>query len=85
MKTINFLVFSDNITEAKTMLCTCDVNFIWCINNKDYIDLWIMSLCDHNIICHSTFGWWGAYLNRSKNNAISCDNEDKRIHCALYL
>lgn len=85
MKTINFLVFSDNITEAKTMLCTCDVNFIWCINNKDYIDLWIMSLCDHNIICHSTFGWWGAYLNRSKNKMVLYPTELINFYSKLYI
>jgi hypothetical protein len=31
--------------------------------NEDYIDLWICSLCTHNITTYSTFSWWGAFLN----------------------
>lgn len=67
---INIFVFSDNIQESKKILQNLIYNFIYCENNFDYIDLWIMSLCSDNIICHSTMGWWGAYLNKNKNKTI---------------
>ena len=67
---INYFVFSDNMDKAKNMLSSLDKTFVYCENNYDYIDIWIMSLCNHNIICHSTFGWWGAYLNKNKDKLV---------------
>ena len=67
---INYFVCSDDITGAKNILSGLNYNFIYLKENLDYIDLWIMSLCNDNIICHSTFGWWGAYLNKNKNKTV---------------
>ena len=65
---IVYIIVSDNIDIVKNNYH--DDRFIYCEGNNDYIDIWIISLCNHNIICHSTFGWWGSFLNKSKNKIV---------------
>ena len=64
-----FFICSDNIEWCKNNI-PIELNVIFVQDNPDYIDMWIMSLCQHNIICHSTLGWWGAYLNNNKNKIV---------------
>jgi hypothetical protein len=39
---------------------------------EDYEELWMMSLCNTNIMSNSSFSWWGSYLNKNKGKRVFC-------------
>lgn len=66
--TEKFIIFSDDIEW-------CKLNFIgdkYCFieNEKDYVELYLMSMCNNVITCNSSFSWWGAWLNNNNNKII---------------
>jgi hypothetical protein len=67
---IHYYLVSDNISYYLDLISKLDIKFTYVQNNPDYIDLWIQTLCDHNIICCSTFSWWGAYLNNNSDKIV---------------
>ncbi len=64
-----FLIFSNDIDWCKTNLNFIK-NKIFISENLDYQDLYLMSMCNHNIIANSSFSWWGAWLNQHSNKKI---------------
>tara|TARA_R100001163_G_C5049414_1_gene186340 strand:- start:179 stop:937 length:759 start_codon:yes stop_codon:yes gene_type:complete len=64
----NIFIFSDDISWCKENLSFNNMLFVE--GNTDVEDLWLMSLCEKNIIVNSSFSWWGAYLNKNRNKKV---------------
>lgn len=57
----HIFLFSDNHQFLKNLKLQNKI----IISEKDYEELWLMSLCQNNIISNSTFSWWGSFLNQN--------------------
>lgn len=67
----HYFIFSDDISWAKNNLL---------INNRcivvdtrtlpPWCDMYLMSICNHNIIANSSYSWWGAWLNKNKDKIV---------------
>jgi hypothetical protein len=64
-----FIIFSDDIDYCKSLFAESE-NILYINNNDPYVDLCLMSMCDHNIIANSSFSWWGAWLNDNPHKKV---------------
>jgi hypothetical protein len=62
-----FFIFSDDINWVKENFKLDKTTYYVDFNSSGnaYLDLWLMSLCKHQIIANSSFSWWGAWLNQN--------------------
>jgi len=80
-KAINYI--DENITNTKYFIFSDDIK--WCKENLEtknaifvdskekriaHEDMYLMSLCNHNIIANSSFSWWGAWLNKHQDKTV---------------
>jgi hypothetical protein len=59
-----FVFFSDDLEWCRRNFK--DNGFLFCDDQDwqlDYLQLYLMSKCSHQIIANSSFSWWGAWLN----------------------
>jgi hypothetical protein len=70
----HLFVFSDDISWCENnMLFNLPTTYVGAQTGSptatetipDYEELFLMSLCKHNIIAKSSFSWWGAWLNKN--------------------
>lgn len=67
-----FIISSDNIEFAKKNIPSWVKNIYFLENESPYIELFLLSMCQHNIISNSTFGWWAAWLNQNPEKIVLC-------------
>ena len=77
-----FLVLSDDIEWCKNHFR--GDNFIYPDRENALIDLYLQSLCTHNIISNSTFSWWGAWLNNNENKVVIAPKQWFGKHSSGY-
>ena len=67
-KVDRYLVFSDDLNWCKENFI--GDRYVFIQTSRDYYDLFLQSMCTHNIISNSSFSWWGAWLNTDPNKIV---------------
>jgi hypothetical protein len=71
LEIFDIYVFSDDLLWAKENLQYKNIYFIENETKRPaHEDIYLMSLCDCNIIANSSFSWWGAWLNQNKEKIV---------------
>jgi hypothetical protein len=71
------IVCSDDMNYCKAILNIDkykNIKFIYS-TERDYMDIWLISLIKNNIVSFSTLSWWGSYLNVNNDKCIVCCKE----------
>ena len=67
----HFYLFSDDVEWVRKNIRLPRATVVDCNRGADsWQDMMLMSLCKHNIICNSTFSWWGAWLNANPEKRV---------------
>lgn len=67
-----FFVFSDEPSWAQENIKPgVPTEYIGQGPEWNYLDLHLMTLCEHFVLANSTFGWWGAWLSKHYRHNIT--------------
>ncbi len=67
----HFYIFSDDVSYAQKKYIGEEYTIVDINHGRDsFYDMWLMSLCKHNICANSTFSFWGARLNGNEEKIM---------------
>lgn len=68
----HLFVFSDGLPWVQeNMSFDCQTTIVdMSTGESPFDDMYLMSLCRHNIIANSTFSWWGGWLNENDDKIV---------------
>ncbi len=73
---VHYFVFSDDVDCARDLFQQFS-NVVFVQGNMktdSWMDMYLMSICNHNIIANSSFSFWGAYLNQNIKKMVIAPN-----------
>lgn len=70
-----FVVCSNDIEWCKWNFYNIPREFVFIEDEPYYHDLYLMSMCKHNIISNSSFSWWSAWLNRNPDKIVTAPKQ----------
>lgn len=86
VETPSFYIFSDDVEFVKSVFSQDNFTIVDINRGENsYMDLYLMSQCNHNIMANSTFSWWAAYLNGNKDNITIATREWHNQNNDYYL
>lgn len=68
-----YYIFTNDFTLAQQILPMNNKNIKiidWNAEEDGWIDMYLMSICKHNIIANSSFSWWAAWLNQNPEKVV---------------
>lgn len=90
-----FFLFTNDITWTKKHIHLPYENITLVCNEyeatEDWMDLYLMSLCNDNILANSSYSWWAAWLNAHADKNVICpykwtnDNQHSDIFCQSWI
>jgi hypothetical protein len=77
IRTTRFFIFSDDMewVRGNLVLPNGSVLVDWNQAQESWKDMYLMSLCNHNILANSTFSWWAAWLNNKPGKVVICPDK----------
>lgn len=79
---VTCIVFSDDMAWCREAFAGHE-DVLFAEGHPPIVDMAAMSACDHHVIANSSFSFWGAFLNPSRDKRIVCPARTVKNDAAL--